>query len=449
MRMPGGRVCSPSSSAQDRLAAEAEIELLELALQVDDITELDAVFRSFEARWTHLRRHLRADRDRVAVADSVAHVKELCVDRYLAHGNVVRVFEALDGARSEGLVDLLELGRDSGRERRAQGASVDVARSLLQALDGPAVAVTLDVVLDRLVIGLLRADDATPRFVDANTSSRDVELMLEAFRDELLVYRGRSAQTWHRALEQLLAPAAAEVGTEDFLVLVPEGDLQLVPLHAASSFAMSSAVVYASSFAALELARQRQPNEKRRMSRVVTVGVGFPDEAHAVSIAIGGVCLSGRGVLKEQVRQAVEDASILDFACHGDFDEDDFRDSGLLLTVTDTPMRDDILSVRDLADWRLDADLVVLSACETGLGKAAPSDFLGLGRAILAAGARAVVATLWPVDDVATQALMLDFYAELSRQGRRPAWSMRPGHSRPLSDERPRLVRCTIGQGSS
>jgi CHAT domain len=268
--------------------------------------------------------------------------------------------------------------------------------------------------------------------------------VLEAFRDELLIYRGRSAQTWHGALEQLLAPTAAEVGDKDIVVLVPEGDLQLLPLHAASSFAKSSAVVYAPSFAALELARKQRPSEDRRLASVVTVGVAFPDEARAVSIAIGGACLSGRGVPKEKVRETVEGASIVHFACHGHFDQDDFRDSGLLLTVTDTPMRDDILSVRDLVEWRLDADLVVLSACETGVGKAAPSDFLGLGRAILAAGARAVVATLWPVDDRATQSLMLDFYAEMSRQGGATGWvnaatslaaaQRRASETRPLYD---------------
>ena len=64
----------------------------------------------------------------------------------------------------------------------------------------------------------------------------------------------------------------------------------------------------------------------------------------------------------------------------------------------------------------LSADLVVLSACQTGLASGALADvppgddWVGLTRAFLHAGARRVVATLWPVDDWATAALMERFY---------------------------------------
>jgi CHAT domain-containing protein len=78
------------------------------------------------------------------------------------------------------------------------------------------------------------------------------------------------------------------------------------------------------------------------------------------------------------------------------------------------------LEVHEVFGMRLTADLVVLSACQTGLGSGtlsdvpAGDDWVGLTRAFLHAGAGSVVATLWPVDDWATAALMERFYAEMA-----------------------------------
>src|SRR5262249_10108896 len=67
-----------------------------------------------------------------------------------------------------------------------------------------------------------------------------------------------------------------------------------------------------------------------------------------------------------------------------------------------------------LREWQLDADLVVLSACQTGLGRYAGGDgLLGFAHAFLQKGARAVVLSRWKVDDAATALLMQRFYANL------------------------------------
>ncbi len=72
------------------------------------------------------------------------------------------------------------------------------------------------------------------------------------------------------------------------------------------------------------------------------------------------------------------------------------------------------LTVQDLIGLRLNADLVVLSACRTGQGKTAGGDdVLGFSRGLLAAGARAAIVSLWPVDDLATSLLMAEFYRQL------------------------------------
>src|SRR5262249_45251851 len=73
-----------------------------------------------------------------------------------------------------------------------------------------------------------------------------------------------------------------------------------------------------------------------------------------------------------------------------------------------------------LKDWQLDADLVVLSACQTALGKEGGGEgLLGFAQAFLQKGARSVVLSRWKVDDTATALLMVRFYENLlgKRQG--------------------------------
>src|SRR5262249_41243363 len=72
--------------------------------------------------------------------------------------------------------------------------------------------------------------------------------------------------------------------------------------------------------------------------------------------------------------------------------------------------------------WELDADLVVLSACKSGLGKYAGGEgYLGFIQALFVKGARSVVLSLWKVDDRATALLMTRFYQNLL--GKRPGLS--------------------------
>jgi len=76
------------------------------------------------------------------------------------------------------------------------------------------------------------------------------------------------------------------------------------------------------------------------------------------------------------------------------------------------------IAISELKDWKLsNVDLVVLSACQTGLNRKLGTgvEILGLGYQMQAAGARIAIASLWKVDDAGTQALMEAFYGELKK----------------------------------
>lgn len=111
---------------------------------------------------------------------------------------------------------------------------------------------------------------------------------------------------------------------------------------------------------------------------------------------------------------------ILHFATHTRLSEDDPLSSALLLAPSEAS--DGSLEVQEIFEMNLDADLVVLSGCETGLGKLTTGDeFVGLTRAFIYAGAPTVVASLWKVEDRATAKLMTTFYRNLKTMSKAEA----------------------------
>jgi CHAT domain-containing protein len=105
-------------------------------------------------------------------------------------------------------------------------------------------------------------------------------------------------------------------------------------------------------------------------------------------------------------------------------------------TATAAP-QEGALRLRDVYDLRLSADLVVLSGCETALGRDLRGEGLvGLTGGFLYAGARQVVASLWRVDDLATSELMARFYRILLREGQPPAAALRAAQLEMAADRR-------------
>jgi len=119
---------------------------------------------------------------------------------------------------------------------------------------------------------------------------------------------------------------------------------------------------------------------------------------------------------------------IVHFATHGLLNSEHPELSGLALSLVDEQGRpqDGFLRLHEIFNLRLPAELVVLSACRTGLGKEVKGEGLvGLTRGFMYAGASRVVASLWRVDDAATAELMKRFYRRMLQDGMRPAAALR------------------------
>jgi CHAT domain-containing protein len=119
---------------------------------------------------------------------------------------------------------------------------------------------------------------------------------------------------------------------------------------------------------------------------------------------------------------------IIHLATHGLLDPINPELSGIVLSLYDQKgkSQDGFLRLHDIFNLNLPAELVVLSACETGLGKDVRGEGLvGLTRGFMYAGSRRVVVSLWSVNDVATSEVMAKFYQKMLQEGQNPVSALR------------------------
>ena len=227
-------------------------------------------------------------------------------------------------------------------------------------------------------------------------------------------------------LAELEVPAGAP------LAVLPHGLLGMLPLHAAGrdvdgaprTLGDDYAVAYAPSLTTLDAAQRRATRRAGNAPSLLAVAdpqldlpcAGVEAEAVAACFAADArVVLTGAAATQAAVVERVAGCSYLHFACHGFYDWSDVMNSGLLLA------EDDPLTLAELvSDLTLGAArLVTLSACESGLAdiQHAPDEYVSLVAGFLRAGAPAVVATLWPVDDLACALLVEDFYRRHLQEG--------------------------------
>ena len=145
------------------------------------------------------------------------------------------------------------------------------------------------------------------------------------------------------------------------------------------------------------------PGTRREVEAIARL---FPD---------GTEVFLGAAASEERFKRIAGSARVVHVATHGYLDSAVPLDSGIVL-AHESASENGLLQAWEIFEQvRLDADLVVLSACETALGGEVPGEgWIGLTRALQYAGARSIVATLWQVPDASTSTLMERFYRELA-----------------------------------
>ncbi|MBE7385075.1 MAG: CHAT domain-containing protein [Leptolyngbya sp. SIO1E4] len=156
---------------------------------------------------------------------------------------------------------------------------------------------------------------------------------------------------------------------------------------------------------------------------------GALQEANAVSEFLGASALTGDQATEAAVKQQIAGADLIHLATHGLLEYGDPRETGTrdvpgAIALTPGSGEDGLLTSAEILQMDLQADLVVLSACDTGRGRITGDGVIGLSRSFIAAGVPSVVVSLWAVPDAPTADLMTEFYRQLD-QGQTKAQALR------------------------
>ncbi len=247
--------------------------------------------------------------------------------------------------------------------------------------------------------------------------------------------------------QMLIAPFAPHLQNVDALTIVPDGVLAYLPFEALPGgrrMIERFRIRYAPSLSAIAVLRARNKSRQSPPKALLAFADpayptakdasptlaayrerGVPDtrlpgsrtEVLAIRALHGAA--NSRVYFGEEAhepalkQEALEQYRYLHLAAHGYLDEQQPTRSGILLLPG--PGNDDgILQVEDILRLRLNADLVTLSACQTGIGEVVDGEgVMGLSRAFLQAGAQGVIVSLWNVNDSASAELMQTFHQNL------------------------------------
>jgi len=356
----------------------------------------------------------------------------------LESGRGDEAWRAVERGTARVLADLLQAAGDSLAPRMAAREELDRQARRVRELERSARA---DVSL-ATAAAAARADllQSEYRFFSLAPDPRsavaaDPTDAVASFRDLL-----RSAAAWpfrvtdtarvdslaHEVWRQRFAPLEPYLDGVEELLVVPSGGLQGAPLEAliddsGEALGARYRILYApSATVAAWLARTEPPADPlARPSLLVGDPAPFDLPGSRQEIAslraelpqatvLSGVMASDSVLQGMAMRGELRSFGLLHVATHAVIDPRSLLGSALVL---DEP----VTAAEILQHWSLDADLVVLSGCSTGLGRRVPGEgFVGFVQTFLQVGARSVLASLWDVDDRATALLMQRFYRALS-----------------------------------
>lgn len=382
-----------------------------------------------------------------ALVDLLASKKDFAVQKG-DEQEIQSIIKKLDALEAEGKIQATDTNLNQLSQKRS--AKIEFAEKLKRTAPELASLVTVTTVStaeiqsrlspDETLVEYYYQDDDLYAFVLTQGGLNTVKLNganlfgeVQEFRAALEDPASKNYLELSEHLYQRLAQPLEPLLGNPNLILVPHGILHYLPFNALKSekgyLIDRFSIRYLPSASVMNYLSQRKTPD---LDKILAVGnpefgerkapLTFAEqEARTIAKSFPEPTLLLQKEATETVFKKIGGHfPYIHLATHGIFESESPLSSGLLLAQD--PDNDGLLSVEEIYSLRLDTDLVTLSACETGLSKISNGDDLvGLTRGFLYAGSRAIVASLWSVDDQATALLMNEFYSMLSKANTRDA----------------------------
>ena len=453
-------------------------ELSQTLIQSGKLTEAEDLLLAYIQIWESLRPSLD-DNLRVRVFDKLAISYQTLQKIFVAQGKFANALEISERGRTRAFIDQLA-SRGANQEANLQFVTEPPNLQKIQeiARDHEATIVEYSVIEDNrndsvqnhegfLYIWVVKPT-GTISFRTVNLSNfSSIKDLVERSEASSGIVRGfvtirlrdivdGSAKQQNETLKQLYQILIQPI--EDLLprrplahiILVPYRDLFSVPFSAlidtqGEYFIDKHSFQTAPSIQTLSITRQRLQNIQEPLTNILVVGnptmpsVRFRDgvqrqlgslpgaerEAIAIASIYGVKALVGQAATKDFVVQQMAKAKIIHFATHALVDDINTLGVPGIIALAPSDKDDGLLTANEILDMKLEASLVILSACDTARGVITSDGVNGLSRSLMIAGVPSVVLSQWSVPDAATADLMIDFYRGYLQGGMDKAQALR------------------------
>jgi CHAT domain-containing protein len=393
-----------------------------------------------------------SDSDKVSFADSVASTYKFLQKALVQQNKLQSALEIAERGRARALAELLA-ARSVSTNTTILPKAPNFSKIQQIAKSQNATLVEYSLIDDTIYIWVVPPSGqiafhqsklpAKTNIKDlVNTSRADIGVRGRSRSSDSTIPAATSAQGDLKLLHKLLiAPIAKSLPKDPHqrIIIIPQGELFFVPFVALQDsqgkyLIEQHTLSNASSIGLLDSTPQPVKfNPKQGTALIVGNPIMplAPDGSQLVSltgaeqeaIAVGSILkttpLIGVKADKNVVIERMRSASIIHLATHGLLDKVKGDIPGAIA------LTNGFLTANEIFDLKLQANLVVLSACDTGKGDLSGDGIIGLSRALSAAGVPSVAVSLWSVSDAATKELMVEFYQNWYGKGLDKAQAMR------------------------